>query len=466
MSKEQMPETASDTMRGIPAKFAKNKAKYPEWVFELRRTLYCKAKQEPNYKFYTLYNLISKEETMKAAWQMVSGNNGAPGMDGVSIREIKDSAGGEDKFLEEIRQELLTKTYQPKEVRRVYIPKANGKMRPLGIPCVRDRVVQAAVLIVIEPIFEADFLECSHGFRPGRSAHDALKEIQAGIRAGCKQAYDADMASYFDSIPHDKLLACVQRRITDGSVIKLIRMWLRAIVVEKTDDGKPPRYYRPKQGTPQGGVISPLLANLYLHFFDVMFHKEYGPGTWAKAKLVRYADDFVILARRIDTRIKEFVEESLERRMGLSINREKTQVRNLNAKGDNLEFLGYVFRREKAKKWNGWYNNFLPSKKSIKRIRAKISEMTSSKYAFREIETTIDSMNQALSGWANYFSLGFCVPAYHAVDSHAQTRLIKHLRRRSQRPYRCPKDKSWYKHLEELGYCPLSKRLRPCSSLQ
>ena len=147
------------------------------------------------------------------------------------------------------------------------------------------------MLIVIEPIFEADFLECSYGFRPGRSAHDALEELLENIRAGRQQAYDADLAAYFDTIPHDKLIACVKRRITDGSIIKLIRMWLKAVIVERTDDGKPPRHYRPKQGTPQGGVISPLLANLYLHFFDVMFHKEYGPGTWAGAKLIRYADD-------------------------------------------------------------------------------------------------------------------------------------------------------------------------------
>lgn len=461
-----MSVKTSDTKMEIPEAFAKNTTKYPNWVFELRRTLYCKAKQEPKYQFYTLYGLICKPEVIEAAWCMVSRNNGAPGVDGVSIGSIRSSASRKKEFLDKIGQELLEKTYQPKAVKRVLIPKANGKMRPLGIPTVRDRVVQAAVHIVIEPIFEADFLECSHGFRPGRSAHDALQAIKAGIQGGCKQAYDADMASYFDSIPHDKLLACVQRRITDGSVLKLIRMWLKAIVVESTEEGKPPKYHRPKQGTPQGGVLSPLLANLYLHFFDLMFHKEYGPGTWAKAKLIRYADDFVILARNVDTRIQNFVEKILEERMGLQINREKTTVRDLTAKGDNLDFLGYTFRREKAKQWQGWYNNLLPSKKAIKRLKAKISEMTGPSQSFTPARELIASINLVTHGWANYFSLGFRSPGYQAIDAHTQKRLIHHLKRRSQRAYRRPQDKTWYAHLEELGHKRISSRLRPVTAMQ
>jgi RNA-directed DNA polymerase len=465
MSKEKMSAMTSEPTQDIPKTFVENTKGYSEWLFALRRTLYCKAKQEPKYQFYTLYQLICREDVVKAAWQMVARNGGAPGMDGVSIEEIKTTAGGEKVFLEQIRQELIAKTYQPGEVKRVYIPKANGKMRPLGIPTVKDRVVQAAVLLIIEPIFEADFLECSHGFRPGRSAHDALKEVQENIRAGRTQAYDADLASYFDTIPHDKLIACVQRRITDGSVIKLIRMWLRAIVVEDSGDGKPPRYYRPKQGTPQGGVISPLLANLYLHFFDLMFHKEYGPAVWANAKLIRYADDFLILAKHVGTRISDFVDEVLESRMGLSINREKTAIRDLSQKGNNLEFLGYVFRREKAQKWNGYYNNLLPAPKSLKRIKAKVSELTTSCQGCVPIKDTIGQINRMLAGWAKYFSLGYKAPAYHSIDMHTQCRLIRHLKRRSQRPYRCPKGISWHKHLENLGYTRLSKQLRPCEAL-
>ena len=272
-----------------------------------------KPNKRSDFASTALYGLVSHPKTLKAAWGQVRANEGSPGVDGETIEKIEKE--GEEAFLEKLARELTEKTYRTGAVRRVYIPKANGKTRPLGIPNIRDRVVQAAVLLILEPIFESDFLECSHGFRPGRSARDALEVIRENLAKGRCTVIDADMEGYFDSIPHDKLMACLRMRVVDGSVLRLIKQWLDAPVEERDENGKI-RGRRNKQGTPQGGVISPLLANIYLHWFDHIFHAKEGPAQWAKAVLVRYADDFVIMARYAGDDLQRFVDEKIEGWLG------------------------------------------------------------------------------------------------------------------------------------------------------
>jgi len=267
------------------------KIKIPEKLASLRLKLWQKAKQEPKFRFYALYDRIFRKDTLETSWNLVKINKGSAGVDNVSIEDIIDSV-GEREFLKKIQEELQNKSYKPQPVRRVYIPKANGKTRPLGIPTVKDRVVQTATLLILEPIFEADFLDCSYGFRPGRSAHQALSEIRQNIKDGLTEIYDADLKEYFDTIPHDKLMACLKMRISDRSVLKLVKMWLKSPIIGNGKDGRgKPEQKRSKKGTPQGGVISPLLANIYLHWFDKVFHRPDGPANWANARLVRYADD-------------------------------------------------------------------------------------------------------------------------------------------------------------------------------
>src|SRR5580693_8100364 len=342
----------------------------PDKIRSLQRKLYCKAKAEPTFRFYLLYDKICREDILIHAYRLARINAGVPGVDGMTFARIEEQ--GLEAWLAGLRAELVSKTYRPDPVRRVMIPKANGGERPLGIPTIRDRVIQTAAKIVIEPIFEADFEDSAYGYRPVRGAVDAVKEVHRHICRGHTDVVDADLSRYFDSIPHDELLKSVARRIVDRHVLRLIKLWLKAPIEERDDDDGTRRMSGGKsntRGTPQGGVASPMLANIYMNRF-LKYWRLTGRGEAFRAHVIAYADDFVILSRGCAAEALAWT-KAVMTRLGLTLNEAKTSLKN--ARQERFDFLGYSFGPHWHKANGQWYLGTSPSKKSVQRLKTTVN---------------------------------------------------------------------------------------------
>ena len=397
----------------------------PGKIRDLQIKLYRKAKNEPGYRFYLLYDKIHREDILAHAYALARANKGAPGVDGQSFAEIESKGLGE--WMTGIRQELRNKTYQPQPVRRVMIPKPGGGERPLGIPTIRDRVVQTAAKLVLEPIFEADLEPSAYGYRPKRSAQDAIRKVHKLVCEGYTDVVDADLSKYFDTIPHSELMQCVARRIVDRDVLRLIKMWLQAPVEERDENGKR-RLVGGKDrhcGTPQGGVASPMLANLYMNRL-LKGWRNTKRGEQFQAHIVNYADDFVILSRAKAAEALDWTRQVVTR-LGLTLNEAKTGIKQ--ARKESFDFLGYTFGPHRFKKDGHWYLGASPSKKSVARIQQKVGDLLvpGNVGAWPEVR---DRLNQVLRGWSAYFSYGTRTTAYRAFDNHVYQSARQFLRRR------------------------------------
>jgi RNA-directed DNA polymerase len=425
----------------------------PDKIRTLQRKLYGKAKAEPAYRFYRLYDKIHRPDILAHAYALARDNDGAPGVDGMTFEAIE--AAGLEEWLAALREDLASRTYRPMPVRRVMLPKPGGGERPLGIPTVRDRVAQTAAKLVLEPIFEADLEDNAYGYRPQRSALDAVSATHRLIGRGYTDVVDADLSKYFDTIPHRELMQSVARRICDPHVLRLIKLWLRVPVEER--DGKGKRRMTGgksnKQGTPQGGVISPLLANLYMNRF-LKFWRMRGCNAAFRAHVVNYADDFVILSCGHAEEALAWTKAAMAR-LGLTLNEAKTSVRDARTEG--FDFLGYTLGPKFAPQGGRRYLGASPSMKSVQRIKDKIGDLLTprNKGSWPQIR---EQLNRLLAGWSAYFSYGTRVPAYQAIDAYVSDRVRRFLAKRHKEPGQGTRPFSRSRIFGELGVTPLIQR--------
>jgi RNA-directed DNA polymerase len=397
----------------------------PPSVQKLQSALHAKAKEEPGYRFYLLYDKVSRADVLEYAYRCCKANKGAAGVDDQRFEDIE--AYGEDRWLGELANRLKRKTYEPQAVKRVWIPKPNSKkMRPLGIPTITDRVVQTAARLVLDPIFEADLAPEQYAYRSERGAHDAVRAVHRLLNTGHTQVVDADLSGYFDSIPHAELLRCVARRVVDRHILRLTKAWLVAPVEDDDGKGRTTRSRANrdnKKGTPQGSPISPLMSNLYMRRFVEGWRRLGLQQRWS-AHIVNYADDFVICCKRGADDAMAAMREIMGR-IKLTVNEEKTHLCQIPR--ERFDFLGYTFGKCYSRKDGHAYIGTRPSRKSIKRMVVSISEVTDRRTGVLDAEEIVGRLNRKLRGWANYFCLGPVSPAYRLLDTHARQRLRRWL---------------------------------------
>jgi RNA-directed DNA polymerase len=401
----------------------------PEKIRMLQKKLYSKAKQEPAYRFYLLYDKIYREDILAHAYGLAKANAGACGVDGETFEGIESR--GLERWLAGVRTELKDRTYKPQPVRRVMIPKPGGGERPLGIPTIRDRVVQTATKLVIEPIFEADLEPDAYGYRPKRSAGEAIEKVHRLLCDGYTDVVDADLSKYFDTIPHGELMQSVARRIVDRDVLHLIKMWLTVPVEERGEDGKSQWTGGSTSGTPQGGVISPLLANLYMNRF-LKYWRISRRGEVYRASIVNYADDFVILSRGHAAEAMAWT-RTVMTKLKLRLNESKTSIRN--ARKERFDFLGYTFGPHCFKRNGHWYLGASPSQRSVQRLKTKVRDLLQP----RNVgcwDDVRDRLNRVLRGWHNYFHYGTVAATYWGLERYVYDCVRRFLRRRHKQSSR------------------------------